>query len=380
VAKIDLKALLTQAFKLGASDVHLRAKLPPYFRINGKLVRTDLPMLEVSDIHAYVKEILPVDKKKDLPYIKNIDLAYSIPGVCRFRVNIFKQRGTFAIVMRAIPSEIPTIDKLNLPSVLKKIALYQRGLVLVTGATGSGKSTTLAAMLEELNNHDSRVVITIEDPIEYLHKDKKCIFYQREVGDDADDFFTALRAALREDPDVILVGEMRDPETVRTALDAAETGHMVFSTLHTLDAKETVNRIIGMFPSEEQNRIRLTLASILEGVISQRLVKTVDGKRAAAMEILARTPRIAELIKENRDSEIKDALEEGYSMYGTQSFDLALVNLVMEGRITEETALENASSPDDLALKIKNEKLRAAAENPDEVVEEEDDIIDLKMD
>ena len=173
---------------------------------------------------------------------------------------------------------------------------------------------------------------------------------------------------------------MRDIETVEIALHAAETGHLVFSTLHTLDAKETVNRIIGMFPSEEQNRIRLTLASILEGVISQRLVKTVDGKRAAAMEILARTPRIAELIKENRDSEIKDALEEGYSMYGTQSFDLALVNLVMEGRITEETALENASSPDDLALKIKNEKLRAVAENPGEAVEEEDDIIDLKMD
>ena len=276
--KVELKTLLTQAFKLGASDVHLRVKLPPHFRVGGRLVKAELPPLEASDILAYVKEILPIDKKKDLPYIKNIDLAYSIPGVCRFRVNIFKQRGTFAIVMRSIPTDVPKIDSLNLPEVLKEVALYPRGLVLVTGSTGSGKSTTLAAMLEELNNHESRVVITIEDPIEYLHRDKKCIFYQREVGNDAEDFFTALRAALREDPDVILVGEMRDPETVRTALDAAETGHMVFSTLHTLDAKEAINRIISFFPPHHQQAIRYQLASVLRATISQRLVPRADGR------------------------------------------------------------------------------------------------------
>jgi len=354
VAKIELKALLTQAFKLGASDVHLRVKLPPYFRINGKLVRTDLPVLEASDIHAYVKEILPVDKKKDIPYIKNLDLAYSIPGICRFRVNIFKQRGTFAIVMRAIPAEIPTIDKLNLPSVLKKIALYQRGLVLVTGSTGSGKSTTLAAMLEELNNHDSRVVITIEDPIEYLHRDKKCIFYQREVGDDADDFFTALRAALREDPDVILVGEMRDPETVRTALDAAETGHMVFSTLHTLDAKETINRIISFFPPHHQQAIRFQLASVLKATISQRLLPRADGKgRVPAVEVMIVTDAIRErIMNPELTDEIPEFIEKGREIYGSQTFDQSLYDLWRKGLITKEDALKYATRPDDLRLKM----------------------------
>jgi twitching motility protein PilT len=351
---VDLDKLLTQAFKLGASDVHLRVKIPPMFRINGKLVKTDLPPLEMSDVLAFVKKVLPEEKRKELPYIKNIDLAYSIPGVCRFRVNVFKQRGTFAIVMRAIPAKVPQIDELNLPPVLKEIALYPRGLVLVTGTTGSGKSTTLAAMLEELNNKDSRVVITIEDPIEYLHKDKKCIFYQREIGDDAEDFFTALRAALREDPDVILVGEMRDPETVRTALDAAETGHMVFSTLHTLDAKETINRIISFFPPYHQQAIRFQLASVLKATISQRLLPKADGVgRVPAVEVMIVTEAIRErIMNPELTEEIPEFIEKGREVYGSQTFDQSLYDLWKKGLITKEDAIKYATRPDDLKLKM----------------------------
>jgi len=354
VPKIELKQLLLKAFKMGASDLHLRVKAPPIFRVDGRIVRLDLPLLEASDIDEYVKEILPLEKKKELPFIKNIDLAYSLPGVCRFRVNIFRQRGTFAIVMRTIPVKVPDIDELNLPPVLKKIALYQRGLVLVTGTTGSGKSTTLAAMLNELNKRDSRVVITIEDPIEYLHSDKKCIFYQREIGDDADDFFTALRAALREDPDVILVGEMRDAETVRTALDAAETGHMVFSTLHTLDAKETINRIISFFPLHQQQAIRFQLASVLKATISQRLIPRADGKgRVPAVEVMIVTEAIKErIMNPELTDEIPQFIEQGHDVYGSQTFDQSLYDLWQKGLITKEDALKYATKPDDLRLKM----------------------------
>ena len=351
---LDLDTLLTKAFRLGASDIHLRIKLPPVFRINGKLVKTELPELTANDINSFVKKIVPVDRLKDLPYMKNIDLAYSIPGVCRFRVNIFKQRGTFAIVMRTIPAKIPDIEELNLPTIIKEIALYPRGLVLVTGTTGSGKSTTLAAMLNELNNKDSRVIVTIEDPIEYLHRDKKCIFYQREIGDDADDFFTALKAALREDPDVILVGEMRDPETVRTALDAAETGHMVFSTLHTLDAKETINRIISFFPPYHQQAIRFQLASVLKATISQRLLPRADGKgRVPAVEIMIVTEAIRErIMNPELTEEIPEFIEKGKEVYGSQTFDQSLYNLWKRGLITKEDAIKYATKPDDLKLKM----------------------------
>ena len=352
--KVELRQLLLKAFKVGASDIHLRVKAPPVLRIDGKIVRLDLAPLDASDIEEYVKQILPTEKKKELPFLKNVDLAYSLPGVCRFRVNIFRQRGTFAIVMRTIPVRVPEIDELNLPPVLKKIALYQRGLVLVTGTTGSGKSTTLAAMLNELNKRDSRVVITIEDPIEYLHSDKKCLFYQREIGDDADDFFTALRAALREDPDVILVGEMRDAETVRTALDAAETGHMVFSTLHTLDAKETINRIISFFPLHQQQAIRFQLASVLKATISQRLIPRADGKgRVPAVEIMIVTEAIKErIMNPELTEEIPHFIEQGHEVYGSQTFDQSLYDLWKKGLITKEDALKYATKPDDLRLKM----------------------------
>jgi twitching motility protein PilT len=354
VARIELDQLLIKAHKLGASDIHLRVKAPPILRINGKLVKLDLPPLEVNDISEYVKQILPLEKRREIPYIKNLDLAYSLPGVCRFRVNIFKQRGTFAIVMRTIPVDVPRIEDLNLPEVIKKIALFQRGLVLVTGTTGSGKSTTLAAMLNELNERDSRVVITIEDPVEYLHRDKKCIFYQREIGNDADDFFTALRAALREDPDVILVGEMRDPETVRTALDAAETGHMVFSTLHTLDAKETINRVISFFPLNEQQAIRFQLASVLKATISQRLIPRADGRgRVPAVEVMIVTEAIKErIMNPELTDEIPAFIEKGHDVYGSQTFDQSLYDLWRKGLITKEEALKYATKPDDLRLRI----------------------------
>lgn len=352
--EVELDALLTKAFKIGASDVHLRVKLPPIFRINGKLVKVELPELTANDINSIVKTIIPADKKKDLPYMKSFDFAYAVKGVCRFRVNVFKQRGTFAVVMRVIPFKIPDIEELNLPTIVKQIALYPRGLVLVTGTTGSGKSTTLASMLNELNNRESRVIITIEDPIEYLHRDKKCIFYQREIGDDAADFLTALKEALREDPDVILVGEMRDTETVRTALDAAETGHMVFSTLHTLDAKETINRIISFFPLDQQRAIRFQLASVIKATISQRLLPRVNGNgRVPAVEVMIATDAIRErIIKPELTDEIPEFIEKGTGVNGSQTFDHSLYELWKKGLITKEDALKYASRPDDLKLKM----------------------------
>jgi len=352
--KIDLDELLKRVYNMGASDVHLRVKLPPILRIGGKLAKTDLPPLEHSDIMEFIKKLLPAEKRKELPFKKDIDVAYSLPGVCRFRVNIFRQRGTYAIVLRMIPPKVPEIDELNLPPVIKQIALYQRGLVLVTGTTGSGKSTTLAAMLNEINKKESRTIITIEDPIEYLHKDDKSIFYQREIGEDADDFLSALRAALREDPDVILVGEMRDVETVRTALDAAETGHFVLSTLHTLDAKETINRIISFFPLNEQQAIRFQLASVLKATISQRLIPRADGLgRVPAVEVMIVTDAIRErILNPEITDEIPEFIAKEREVYGSQTFDQSLYDLWRKGLITKEDALKHATRPDDLKLKI----------------------------
>ncbi len=352
--KEKLHKILKKAIDLGTSDIHMRVKLPPIYRINGRLVRSNFPVLEAPEMLEFVKMLLPIEKKKELPVLKQIDTSYSIPGVSRFRVNIFKQRGTFAIVMRAIPTKVPTIEELNLPVVLKKIALEQRGLILVTGTTGSGKSTTLAAMLNEINQKDSRTIITIEDPIEYLFRDEKSIFYQREVGEDADDFFSALKAALREDPDVILVGEMRDPETVRTALDAAETGHLVFSTLHTLDAKETIYRVISFFPPYHQQAIRFQLASVLKATISQRLIPRADGKgRVPAVEVMIATEAIKErIINPEITEEIPKFIEQGRETYGTQTFDQSLYELWKNGLISQEMAIKYATRPDDLKLRM----------------------------
>jgi len=374
----QFKQFLYKMIEMNGSDLHLKAGGTIKARIRGEIQTLANVKITKEIALALCKELFP-ERYDEFIKTKEMDFNFKLDEKFRFRGNAFFQMEGPALVMRVIPVDIPSLEKLNMPPVLYNLSNVERGLVLVTGVTGSGKSTTLAAMINEINQTRAKHIITIEDPIEFVHKENKCIINQRSVGQDTLSFANALKGALREDPDIILIGEMRDIETVEIALHAAETGHLVFSTLHTLDAKETVNRIIGMFPSEEQNRIRLTLASILEGVISQRLVKTVDGKRTAAMEILARTPRISELIKENRDDEIKDALEEGFSIYGTQSFDLALVNLVMAGKITEDVALENATSPDDLALKIKKTKLAEKAKN-NEQDDDDDEVIGLKLD
>jgi twitching motility protein PilT len=355
------------------SDLHIKAGDGIRARIQGKLLPIESPKLTRESVIELLKEVLR-SRFDEMVKKKEIDFNYKLNENYRFRGNAFFQIDGPSIVFRTIPVNIPTIDELKLPPIVKKFTEIERGLVLVTGVTGSGKSTTLAALIDEINNNKSKHIITIEDPVEFVHKDKKCLINQRSLGADTLSFSNALRAALREDPDIILVGEMRDLETIEIALHAAETGHLVYSTLHTLDAKETVNRIIGVFPPNEQHRIRMTLGSVLEGVISQRLVPTVDGKRTAAMEILIKTPRIKELIMQSRDEEIKDTIEEGKKVYGTQSFDQHLVDLVIEGRVDEKVALEYATSRDDFVLKLKKAKLEKGLD----VVE--DTKIGLKID
>jgi twitching motility protein PilT len=284
-----------------------------------------------------------------------VDLAYSIAGLGRFRVNTFMQRGTIGIVFRVIPFGVKTIEQLVLPKVVERIAMEPRGLVLVTGTTGSGKSTTLAAMIDYINTNRTCHIITIEDPIEFLIRDKRSIVNQREIGVDTNSFATALRAALRQDPDVILVGEMRDFETIETALTAAETGHLVMSTLHTIDAAETITRIVSVFPPHQQPQIRLQLASIMKGVISQRLVPRADGKgRVPAVEVLVASARIRECIADpEMTKELNDAIAKGFTTYGMQSFDQSLMQHIKAGRVSYEEALLNVSNPDDFALRFK---------------------------
>jgi twitching motility protein PilT len=284
-----------------------------------------------------------------------VDFAYSVPGLGRFRCNAFMQRGSIGLVFRVIPTRIPNIEELNLPPILKKIALEERGLVLVTGTTGSGKSTTLAAMIDHINNHKTVNIITIEDPIEFLHKDKKSIIHQREVGADTKSFAKALRAALRQDPDVILVGEMRDFETIQTALMAAETGHLVLSTLHTLDAPETVNRIVSFFPPYHHQQVRLQLSTVLKGIISLRLVPRADGKgRVPAVEVLVSTATVRDCILEAKKTPLlPDVIAQGKLHYGMQTFDQSLFELYQKEFISLEEALKWATNPEDFKLKVK---------------------------
>lgn len=373
MTKDELNKYLNFLIQKEGSDLHIKAGDGIRARIQGKLVPIESPKLTRESVVDLLKEILR-SRFDEMVKKKEIDFNYKLNEDYRFRGNAFFQIDGPSIVFRAIPLKIPTIEDLNLPQVIRKFTEIERGLVLVTGVTGSGKSTTLAAMIDEINNKKSKHIITIEDPVEFVHKDKKCLINQRSLGEDTLSFSNALRAALREDPDIILVGEMRDLETIEIALHAAETGHLVFSTLHTLDAKETINRIIGVFPPSEQHRIRMTIGSVLEGVISQRLVPTVDGRRTAAMEILIKTPRIKELIFQGRDEEIKDAIEEGKKVYGTQSFDQHLVDLVLEGKVDEKVAIEYATSRDDFILKLKKAKLEKGLE----VINDEK--IDLKID
>ncbi len=353
---IDLKKVLALALRERASDIHFKSGLPPIFRIDGRLIPVKgVERLRPEDVSKLGAAIMNEDQKERFRREHQVDLAYSIPGLGRFRANIFTQRGTVGIVFRVIPTYILSFEELNLPKILEKIAGEVRGLVLVTGATGCGKSTTLASMIDYINNTRTAHIITIEDPIEFLHRDKKSIITQREIGIDAVSFADALRGALRQDPDVILVGEMRDVETMEIALTAAETGHLVLSTLHTLDATESINRIVSSFPPYQQKQIRLQLATVLKAVISQRLVPRKDGKgRVPAVEVMVSTARIRECIMDKeRTKEIAEAIATGYTTYGMQTFDQSLLNLLQKGLISYEEALRQASNPSDFALKVK---------------------------
>ncbi|MBN2468842.1 MAG: type IV pilus twitching motility protein PilT [Deltaproteobacteria bacterium] len=351
-----LDDILKVALSQGASDVHLKVGVPPILRINGALtVLKDAPRLSPDSSKEIAYSLMSDRQKERFQKVNEMDLSYAVTGMGRFRVNIFMQRGSVSLVLRAIPFQIPLIEDLFLPQVIEKISMENRGLVLVTGTTGSGKSTTLAAMINYINTQRNAHVITIEDPIEFLHRDRKSIINQREVGQDTEAFANALRAALRQDPDVILVGEMRDLETIETAILAAETGHLVLSTVHTLDATETINRVIAVFPPYQQSQIRIQLASVLRGVISQRLMPRADQSgRVPAVEVLVATARIREYIEDpDRTKEITDAIAEGHVQYGMQTFDQSLMSLLGQKLITYEEALKQASNPDDFALKYK---------------------------
>ena len=350
-----LNDILGLALKANTSDIHLKAGLPPVFRIDGSLrPLPKAPRLTADSVRSMCEAIMNERQKVEFTENFEIDLAYGVPGLGRFRVNVFSQRNSVSAVFRAIPYKIATLDELLMPQVLKKIAAEPRGLVLVTGATGSGKSTTLAAMIDHLNSTRTAHIVTIEDPIEYLHRDRKCIINQREVGFDTTGFAPALKSSLRQDPDIILVGEMRDVETAETALAAAETGHLVLSTLHTIDAPETITRIVSMFPPHQQRHIRLQLSGVIKGVISQRLIPRAEGKgRVAAVEVMISTARVRDMIDDQEKTiQLKDAIAQGYTTYGMQTFDQALMSLVKQEAITYEEALRQSSNPDDFKLKF----------------------------
>jgi len=353
---VDLNEILKVAIKGGASDIHLKSGLPPMFRVDGALVPLkNAERLVPDDLHRMTIGIMNAVQKERFEAHRECDLAYGIPGLGRFRVNVFQQRGTVAAVFRVIPFGVKSIEQLVLPKVIESVSMEHRGLILVTGTTGSGKSTTLAAMIDHINSSRTCHIVTIEDPIEFLIRDRRSIVNQREIGVDTGSFANALRAALRQDPDVILVGEMRDFETIETAITAAETGHLVLSTLHTLDATETVNRIISVFPPYQQKQVRLQLASILRAVISQRLVPRADGRgRVPALEVMVSTARVRECIADkDRSKELHDAIARGFTTYGMQTFDQSLMQLVKSNLVTYDEALKHVSNPDDFALRFR---------------------------
>jgi twitching motility protein PilT len=352
---MHINDLLKIATERKASDLHLKVGSYPVIRVSGHLMAlSELSRLTQEDTIAMAFSIMSGRQKQKFKDHFEIDLAYSVPGLGRFRVNIFQQRGTVGLVLRVIPSKILTTEELMLPPVLKTIADERRGLILVTGTTGSGKSTSLAAMIDYINTTRTEHIMTIEDPIEFLHRDKKSLVNQREVEVDTKGFATALRSALRQDPDVILVGEMRDYETIETALSAAETGHLVLSTLHTLDATETINRIISVFPPHQQKQIRLQMAAVLKAAVSMRLLPRADGTgRVPAVEVMRATNFIRDCV-ENKDKTklIHDAIAQGTSQYGMQTFDQSIYQLYKRDLITMEEALRRATNPDEFKLKL----------------------------
>ena len=348
--------LLKSAVEAGASDLHIKVGSYPMMRVRGALVPVNEDKrLAHEDVIAMSAAVLEskahVEKFKDA---QEVDLAYSVPGLGRFRVNVFQQRGTIGLVLRVIPTQIKTVDELGLPAILKSLAAEERGLILVTGTTGSGKSTTLAAMIDYINKTRKAHVMTVEDPIEFLHRDQLSIVNQREVSVDTRSFAFALRSALRQDPDVILVGEMRDFETIETGLLAAETGHLVFSTLHTLDATETINRIIAVFPPHQQKQVRIQIASVLKGVISQRLMPSADGlSRVPAVEVMVSTAYIRDcIVDKDKTYLIHSAIAAGTSQYGMQTFDQSIFGLFSQGLVSYEEALRWATNVDEFKLKV----------------------------
>jgi twitching motility protein PilT len=353
---MDLNQILVEALSQEASDIHIKAGAPPIFRVNGVLKSWNkVKPFDLNDVSKAAFDLMNDWQKERFIKNREVDMGYEVYGLGRFRVNVFQQRGKMRIALRIVPYQITSLQELHLPTVLKDISLEQRGLILVTGTTGSGKSTTLASMIDIINNNRNCHIITIEDPIEFVHDDKKSIVDQREVGLDTGTFSSALRVALRQDPDVILVGEMRDFETIETALTAAETGHLVLSTLHTLNATETVTRIISVFPPYHQKQVRLQLAGVLKGVVSQRLVPMANGLgRVPAVEILVSTARVREcIVEKDKTNELNDAIARGYTTYGMQSFDQSLMFLLNDSLITYEEALKHCSNPDDFSLRVK---------------------------
>ena len=346
---IDFAELLTQVVDQRASDLHLTAGARPTLRIRGRLTPLeDYPKLSPADTREIVYSILGNDQRQRLETDWQLDFAYSIPGLARFRVNAYYQRASIGAAFRLIPAELKTVDELGLPPVLHELAKRPRGFVLVTGPTGSGKSTSLAAMIDEINASRDEHIMTIEDPIEFLHAHKRCIVNQRELGADAQSFAAALKAALRQDPDVILVGEMRDLETISTALTAAETGHLVFATLHTQDTAQTVDRIIDAFPASQQDQVRVQLSVALQGIVTQQLIPTADGaSRVCACEVLVPTPAVRNLIREGKTHQIPSVLQTS-SGAGMQTMDSALATLVRTGKISQRVAESRSSTPDEL--------------------------------
>jgi twitching motility protein PilT len=358
---LDLDELLRQAVSRQASDVHIKVGSAPVIRIDGRLERLDGPPVTPAETERIAFAIMPKPRADEFLAACEADFAYSVAGLGRFRVNVLRQRGSVGLVLRRVQSAILTPEELGLPPVVRRLADNARGLVLVTGPTGSGKTTTLAAMIDHINATMSRHIVTIEDPIEVLHGDKQSVVNQREVGTDTADFHSALKRVLRQDPDVILIGEMRDTETVRTALAAAETGHLVFSTLHTINATETINRVIDFFPPHEQRQVRMALAGSLRGVLSQRLVECREGKgRVAAVEVLVATGRVFDKITNPDETHEIDTIIADGEYYGMQTFDQSLLSLYQRGVIDLREALAASTRPHDLRLMIEQFNLSIA--------------------
>jgi twitching motility protein PilT len=353
-AAFDFKAVLQHMVQINASDLHLKLGRPPTVRLNGDLTALDLPALKPEDLKGLAEQLMNPKQVKQFQDEKECDFAIGVPGIGRFRVNLYQQRGSLCFAMRAIPYQVRTIEELQLPKVLEEIALKPRGLILVTGVTGSGKSTALAAMIHHINENEKANVITIEDPIEFLHRDINCHINQREVGTDTATFGQALRRVLRQDPDVILIGEIRDLETLDTALKAADTGHLVFSTLHTMDATQTIQRVLSFYPPHQQAEVRFSLANALQAVVSLRLVPRADKPgRIAAAEILINTAAVRDQIRDMQSAlNIPDLIKEGTVQYGMQAFDQSLMQWYKQGVISYESAMYYATSPAEFALRV----------------------------